>query len=400
MTSNWDQELPNLTLDNVRVHSSSLSEAWKDISTDYLVRSVLVMLNKAFDGMPFDYDSVRCTTKDLYDAIAATYGLDWIQDRRTGVTWFHPMELAYDHILTTRIQVTPDHFGLPMQSGVIEPLGSGDVSGITAKQWGSLFRNTFDYAVDVPADEYTIRDILNLCCVANPTKTFFVQVRNGGVFVTAVNLVSDELRTVPAGALHIWDMEIGQKRGNGAPTQWQVMSALAHPETKVRHAARNYLEAIIWNVQIKEWMGHLSSNEQAIWTCLGVNSVLVRSEGATHQASIEMMGRLATDDFLAECEPGLAVMTALDLARLTKDARALKTVAKRHFRADDLVGVISDVCRVAALSGYVRKVLQEKNADALVEALAPLARIVHSHNAGKLEFRLTDMNRQSKDNQV
>ena len=388
MALNWDQDLPNLTLENVRIQASSLAEAWKDVSTEYLVRSVLVVSDRALDDMPFDYESARCAVRDLYDAIATTYGLAWVQDERTGVAWFHPKELAYDRILATRVRVARDYLGLPMQSGILEPLGAGSVTGMTVKKWGSLFRNTFDYAVDVPAGEYAVRDILNLCCVANPTKTFLAKVRSDGVFVTAVNLVSDEERPVPVGALKLWDVNIGHKGGKGAPTQEQLMTALAHQEPEVRRAARNYLEAIIC-IPIDEWVDHGFSAEQALWTCLGVTSVLVRSEEATHRASIERMEQLATDDFLAECEPGLAVMTALDLARLTKDARALEVVKKRNLRANELAGVTSDACRVAALSGYVLKLLQEQSAENLIGVSTHLAAMVRSPNVGKLEFKIT-----------
>ncbi|MCZ7385148.1 MAG: hypothetical protein O8C63_10440 [Candidatus Methanoperedens sp.] len=388
MASIWDKDLTKLELDNVRIHQGSLADAWKALSTEYLVRSVLVASDRALERMPFDYESARCTVKDLYDALSATYGLAWVQDELTGVVWFYPAETAYDHILTTRVHVAWDQPGLPMQSGILESLGTGSAAGINVKQWGSLFRNTFNYAVDVPAGTYTVQDLLNMCCAANPTKTFFAQVRNGEVFVTAVNLVSDEVRSVPAGALHLWDVEIRQGRGKGAPTQEQVMAALAHHDPEVRRLARNYLEAIIWSVPVDEWVNRRNSTVQTLWTCIGVTSVLVRSEEATHQAAIETMERLATDDFLAECEPGLALITALELARLTRNARALEVVRKRNLGANELAGVVSDACRIIALSGYVRQALKAKGADAIVGVLKPLAAVVRLPIAGKLEFKL------------
>ncbi len=103
------------------------------------------------------------------------------------------------------------------------------------------------------------------------------------------------------------------------------------------------------------------------------------------------MERLATDEFLAECEPGLAVMTALDLARLTKGMRALDIIKKRKFVAHELTSVTSDACRVAALSAYVRKALEIKSADALLGVLKPLAAIVRSPTPGKLLARINEM---------
>lgn len=338
MASNWDQDLPYLQLDKVRIHASSLTEAWKDMSTKYLVRSVLVTSDWAMEEMPFDYETARCTVQDPYDAFAATYGLAWIQDGRTGIAWLHPTELAYDSILAVRVQVVRDHHGLPMQSGILEPLGANSTTDIIVKQWDSAFRNTFDFAVNVPAGAYTVRNILNLCCVANPTKTFIARVGDGGVFVTAVNIVPDQMHSVPGGVLHFWDVEMRQERGEGAPTAEQVMGMLAHQEAEVRCAARNYLEAIIWSAQVDEWVTRSASIEQLLWMCIGITSVLVRFEGVTHQVSIETMKQRATDDFLAECEPGLAVMTALNLTRLTKNTRAFEVVKKTKIQGKRACG--------------------------------------------------------------
>src|SRR5262249_37333476 len=157
------------------------------------------------------------------DAFAARYRLAWVQDERTRVAWFHPAGLAYDRILEARVQVVRDHLGLPMQSGILEPLGAKRTTGITVKQWGSVFQNTFNFAVDVPAGVHTVRDILNLCCVANPTKTFSVRVGDGGVFATAVNLVPDKMDSVPVGVLDFWDKEIRQGHPEDGPTAAQIM---------------------------------------------------------------------------------------------------------------------------------------------------------------------------------
>ena len=386
MASNWDHNLPKLALRDVSIQASSLNEAWQIISTEHLARSVLVAPDPALEARPFVYESAICTVKDVYDAVAATYSLDWIQDEQTGVAWFHPETAAHTRILTTKVHVDRDQFGLPMQSGILEPLEDSSAAGINVQRWDTLFQNTFNYALDVPAGVYAIRDLLNVCCLANPSKTFFVQPTDDLVFVTAVNLAADQVSSVPAGALAWWDVRVGQERGNRAPTQEQVMTALAASDPEVRHAARGYLEAIVWSVAADEWVLSDNSATKLLWTCIGITSVLVRSAEATHRASIETMERLATPDFLAQCEPGLAVMTALDLARLTKDERAWEIVARRNFKANELAGIASDACRVAALSGYVRKLLRKELARNLLASLRPLAALVQSFTAGKLEF--------------
>ena len=381
----WDHELPSLALNNVSVHAGSLTEAWKSLSTQYLLRSVLVVANEVSESRPFDYESVACTARDLYDAFANRYGLTWTQDERTGISWLHPLNLPYDHLLTARVHVAQGHLGLPMQSGILETLGTSRAAGITVKQWGSLFLNTFDYAVDVPTGVHTVRDLLNLCCVANPTKTFLARTNRDGVFVTAVNLVSDQAGSVPAGALRWWDLGIAQGRVQRAPTSEQVIAALADRKAEVRCAARNYLEAIIWSAPVDEWAARSVPTAQALWMCIGISSVLVRSEQATHWASIETMQQRGTNSFLAECEPGLAVMTSLELARLARNTRGLEVVTKRSVAAEEVAEVASDACRVAAVSPFVREALQISTAGVLLKLLPPLAEAVRSPTPWKLE---------------
>jgi hypothetical protein len=387
MRSSWDKDLPNITLENVDIRVSSLSEAWKSVSSKFLVRSVLVTSERALEKRPFEYESATCTARNIYDALATSYGLSWKQDELTGVVWFYPVGLPYEHILGTKVQTSYEQLGLPMQSGILEPLGKNSSTGINVKPWGSAFLNTFNYAVDIPAGVRTVRDILNLCCLANPAKTFSARMEQGDMFVTAVNLGSDEVHILPAGALHLWNVEVRQSRENGAPTKEQLITALADSDPEIRRAARNYLEALIWRIDVDELVALDTSTEEALWTCIGVTSILVRSEDATHRASIETMELLATDEFLAICEPGLAVLVALDLARLTKNERALEVVTERELRTSDLAPVVSDACRIAALSAYIRRVLKAKRAEGLVRALGPLARMVQSPAAGKLEFK-------------
>jgi hypothetical protein len=392
MAASWDRLLSGLHLNHVRIHANSLTEAWKALSTDHFLRSVLVVSGQVAEERPFEYQSAACAVQDLYQALAAVFELTWTQDEKTGVTWVHPLSLPYPQILASSIQAPHDQWGLPMQSGILQALEGDGASGVRVKHWGTLFLNTFDYPVDVPSGAYNVRELLNLCCLANPTKTFFVRVQDDQSFITAVNLVSDRKLPVPPGGLFLWDVEVGKQRRLEEPTTEQIIMALANPVAKVRYAARNYLEAGIWRADIDDWLSLGFSAGQILWTCIGITSILVRSEDAIHPASTEAMKRLATVELLAEDEPGLAVMTALDLARLTKEPKALEIVEKRNFTSATVAGITSDACRIAALSAYVREMLRAKTAQALLQALQPLAKMVQPVAPGKLrlDFRLLE----------
>jgi hypothetical protein len=387
MTSKWDQGLLNLTIDNAKIHAGSLLELWKEVSITYALRSVLVVSNTTVDKSPFHYEAENYKVGDLYNIIAAAYNLAWTQDRETGVAWFYPIEVNYSDILSIKIEVARHYLGLPMQSGILEILAV-NCPDITVKKWDTLFRNTFDYAVDIPSGSYTIRDILNVCCVANSTKTFFLDIRNNNTNVTAINLVSEGAYSPPAGALYLWQTEIENSNGNVIPTRKQLLVALSDKEFKTRRASRNYLESIIWSFELDDLVSHWFSIDQALWTCIGITSIIVRTEDATHQASIEIMKKLATDDFLNHCEIGLALIIALEITRLTSDGDAIKVIKERIPGMDELGEVISDACRIVAQSSYVREIIQKENINSLNKEPTVLTKILQLANAGKLEFKL------------
>ena len=71
------------------------------------------------------------------------------------------------------MKVNKDTLALPM----LNLLGSmaGNNTPLYLPLWGLsgvASENTNNYAVDLPAGIYTVRDILNLCCVANHAITF------------------------------------------------------------------------------------------------------------------------------------------------------------------------------------------------------------------------------------
>jgi hypothetical protein len=384
ITGTWDSELPGLRLENVRIHADSMTGAWRAVGTEHLVRSVLVYADPSPAGSLFVFESSRCSVGDVHAALAEHYRLERRQDDNTGVTWFWPMGRPVG-MLARRVRVPRDQPGLPMQSGVLEPLGAGRLAGVSTKSWGSAFRNTFDYAVDVPAGTYRIVDLLNLCCVANPTKTLAVHIGDEAL-LTAVNLSADSPPGPRAGALYYWDREVRRTRDSAGPTDDQFIGALADPDANVRRAARNYLDAVIERIDVEALVRRSTIVEDSLWTCIGAVSVLVRSVDATYLPAIDVMRRRATDDFLASGELGVATVTALDLVRLTGDRRALDVVMQRRLDPRALAPVASDVSRIAALSPLVRQALADPHHRAFVTAMAAVA----SLDPPTLEFELTE----------
>jgi len=375
----WDRELPSLEIENVELRADRLTAAWHAIGTAHLVRSVLANATASPDA-PFVFQSNRCTVADIYRALASNYGLDRLQDQ-TGVTWLR-RGAASTEALARRIRVPRDQPGLPMQSGILEPLGASAAS-LNVKSWGSAFLNTFDYAVDIPANTYQLDDVINLCCLANPSKTFAIYTSDGATVVSAVNLAAESTRPLRAGAALYWDREVRHTRRDAEPSDDDLVAALSHSDADVRAAARNYLEARIERVDVDALVRRADRVDDALWTCVGVTSVLVRSESATHTASIEVMQARATDEFMTLGDPGLATVAALDLMRLTRERHWLDIVSERRIDARALRAVVPDVCRVAALSPFVREALGDPRHQWLAGAIPGVG-------STKLEFQNVD----------
>src|SRR6202035_668358 len=158
-----------------------------------------------------------------------------------------------------------------------------------------------------------------------------------------------------AGAALLWDAEIRRPRSGGAASDDRLRSALADESPGVRRAARAYLEANLANVRLDELALESSAPATALWTSIGIAGTIARSDDATHRASIETLHRFATDDVLTRCEPGLALVTGLELARLAGETRALQIAARRVGASNApasaapasaaFMGVASDACR-------------------------------------------------------
>lgn len=358
MASVWDFALPAMQLNNVEVNAVSLRDAWKQISTDFLLRSILVVSDNSFTNTPFSFKAATCSGGELLDVLAASYrDFVWTQDSNTGVIWFHPRDLALLDILSPKVRIADEQLGVPMQTGILESL-SDDV--IRVQRGGTLFTNTFNYPVDLQAGEYSVRELLNKCCTANPNKTFYIQIfRNRKpqfTVISAVNLLSDKLTVPPPGILLFWTLEIG-KLSESIPTNEQIVAKLASTDPKIRWAARMYTQAMIWHFPFEELMNRSQSQEDALWVCLGAINAFVRSEEATYTDGIKKM-QTVSKDFFENGDPNLAVLVAVELTRLAKDVTALNIVSQRKLSPSALARIKSEITYSARVSSKVRDALR------------------------------------------
>ena len=222
-----------------------------------------------------------------------------------------------------------------------------------------IFTNTFNYPVDLPKGTHSVRRILNLCCAANPTKSFYIRLnsKRGFHVIRASNLTTDR-QAVPRGALCLWQLGIGKPRGD-EPQDAEIRAALAHHDPAIRHVARNYLQAVAWSVPLDQWVTKTEDSEIALWTAIGITSMMVRIEkGATHVATIDRLKReIGNEASFSGLSPELAVLTAFELARLANEPTGLDLVAKRDLSEHDFSGIRADLLRMVRSSGYLREKL-------------------------------------------
>jgi hypothetical protein len=358
--ADWDRALPSLELRGVTIAADSLEAAWKQLSTRHLARSILYVADAQATSGRFDFHADRCQVRDVLGALTKTYpGFIWEADPVTGVLWIHPKELAWDALLPKVLRLPRSYCAVPLQTGVLAPLGSIPGAHLAPVSWGTAFTNTFDVAVDLAKGDYPLRELLGHACKAHPTKTFLVRARGQQSEILAVNLASDELTAPPEGAVGWWGSHFGAPAG-GAPTAAELLEKLAAPSEAQRQAARAYLEAIVWQVDLDALVARLPSSPlQSTWAAIGVASVIARHPEATHRASIGVLesasGRLSS-------QPGgapAALLASLELARLTGDQRPLTGLPSSFLTREELASVIGDVMRIAHASPAVRTALLE-----------------------------------------
>jgi hypothetical protein len=365
MASAWDFALPTMQLNNVEINALSLQDAWKQISDDFLLRSVLVVYDNCLTNTPFSFKAAKCSGKDVLNAVTTSYhDFVWTQDSNTGVIWFHAKDLRLGNILSPKVRIANEDLGVPMQTGILEAIE--DVpNGIRVKRWGTAFTNTFNYPVDLQAGEYSVRDVLNTCCIANPSKTFYIQVyRNREpqfTVISAVNLSSHKSTAPRPGILLFWTLKIG-KLTESIPANEQIQAALANPDPRIRWAARMYSQAMALHVPFEELMNNSQSQEQALWVCLGAINAFVRSDEATYTDGIKKM-QTVNKDFFENGDPNLAVLVAVELARLANDVTALNIVSQRKLRPGALASIKSEINYSARVSSKVRNALRITGTD-------------------------------------
>ncbi|OJH42508.1 hypothetical protein [Cystobacter ferrugineus] len=355
----WDRSLPELRLRDVTLSAGSLQEAWQLLNTHHLVRSVLFVKAPAKTTGPFFFNTSHSKVRDVLNALVKAYpDFTWTADPQTGVLWIHPRALGFGELLSERLRIPRDACAVPLQTGVLLPLGAVPGLHIVPARWGSAFTNTFDTAVELPQGDYRLRDLLTLAIKPHPTKTLYIQSVRDHTRLSAVHIGSDKLTRPPEGALLWWWIHFAEL---GAPTRQELAAGLASSSPAERTASREYLEAIAWQLDLDALVREVpSSQTETLWTSIGVASVLVRHPAATHVASLNQLESLLPDKFSRP----LMLLARLERARLAGEKQLPASLSAVKLEGNELEPLLSELLRLAALSSGPARELLEKHRSA------------------------------------
>lgn len=329
VSPSWDASLPDLALQAVRIDGRSLEEAWQQLGTRHMVRSVLLVTDPAATRRDVHFSCGRCRARDVLDALVRPFpGYGWAADPATGVIWIRAKG-AHPAALGQRLSLPASQSGLSMQSAILAPLSAEPRLGLTLSAVrGVRAANTFDFPVDLPGGSLSVEGVLNAACRANPTKTFYVQASRADVDVTPVNLVSDGGEAAPEGLRHWWQVEIGGEGGTTVGAD-DLRRALSDASPRVRAAARGYLEGMAWRTDFDALVRGARGGAEGVWTAVGVASVLVRHPAATHLASLERLeAEVRSDAFWRSADTAMRQAAFETLTRLTATPEQWSVLAR------------------------------------------------------------------------
>jgi hypothetical protein len=396
--SKWDADLLNVTIHNVSIKSGRMQTAWEEISKQYLLRANFYMdAGSDSDTTTFEFKKELATGKELLEAFLAAFpAYTYTQNQESGVIWIHPKRINYEDILNQKIKIDRPAHQVPMYRDVYIPLLKlldpnvvdsydsrarigymGMIDPATGKPPIPI---SMFYDVDLPAGVYSAREILDFCCVANPSKAFVIRPVYGKkeplvIFLEGL-LVYNPLVPPRDEAVRFWELEIG-KPTNGIPGNEEVRAAMSdttNPEKRL--AASLYVEACD-NYSPAILIGNAAGSEQAVWTALEVESVEWRDAlwSDAHARffteiprSIPRMG----EDLKKIENPDLALLVSLQFMREKLDTSYLDDIVNKHtYTKEEIASIKPELVRAARSSEIVRDKLKEMKLN--VPELSPAA---------------------------
>jgi hypothetical protein len=375
--SSWDKNLLSMELGSVDVSARSLGDAWEDITSRYLVHANICM-----DGLPdsapepFEFHKERVTVRELLGALATTYPeFTYTQNPRTGIMWAHSRRVGYDDILKQKVNILRDSEYLPMYSGILEPLCKLLAPGLQQPFQAGLYFGMVDpgtgrpptpvfwlYDVNVAKGVLSVREILDLCCAADPTKAFIIRPNRGQtqwhiVYLNDLMLQSPLAPPRPP-ILKFWELEVGKPAGR-IPSYDEVVDAMSSSDPSKRRAACLYIRGALQNYSYPRFMQSAADSEKEVWTALGLQYATGRFADTNYFRAAQLTFPRLQGDLRGIRSPGLALLASLRLRSEGQDSSYLDGVCAEHkFTETETADILPELIRLARHSSAVRERLR------------------------------------------
>jgi hypothetical protein len=370
INSSWDKELLDIKLHNVRISADNMTAAWQEMGAKYLLRANFYMGDKwATNTASFYFRKNDTTEGELLQAFLVAYpAYTYTQDEETSVTWIYPKSIHYNEILHQMVKIDHPVCGASMYTDVLNSLcrvlsTNICIYGVGGLSYGSPMSNTYDYGVNLQPGNYTVKQILNYCCIFNLTKSFAVfPDPDGRLIIEPVNLYYGNPLASREAAVKFWWGELG-KPTNDIPSISEVIASMGDKSARRRWAARNYWEAAFAKYPLGIMFSKSKNPEYTVWTALGVGTVLFRGERGGQFIS-HLGSQFAT--ILANVQdPALALVLSLELAREKQDPSYLDDIINKHkYSEAEINSIKPDIYRLAHESKLALKKLKSMKVDA------------------------------------
>jgi hypothetical protein len=163
-------------------------------------------------------------------------------------------------------------------------------------------------------------------------------------------------------AVKYWDTEIGNAT-NVVPSGDEIGAALADPNPRIRAVACRYLELTPLSFDRRDLLKTNSSAElrKSLWAMLEVKSITFPPGSSFPMLSNRKVPWVmsAFTNNLAQVDPGLALLTSMELALEKKDTSIMDCVTGHEFTKAEIAVIKPDVYRIARASKLVRDKLLE-----------------------------------------
>ena len=359
--STWDKSLPSQVFHDVFLRTNRFVSVLRELSDSYLLRvNVYIDVDTYSDSTTFSLRRSSATGREIVEAILAAYPeYGYTQDTETGVIWIHPKRIKYTDILNQKVRIEHQAFQISAYTDVLRPLNDLLFPRIGVPSPGGYggIPSAWCYGVDLPAGVISVRQVLNLCCVANPTKAFEVGPPRpamlraspvGDVNITLRDLLYQNPLAPPrAAAVAFWEYEIGRTT-SGTPTIGEVVAAMSSYNPQRRWAARVFQEATQLNYPLPDILRISKSPEEAVWVVLGAMGTLFSGSDLDSFKHMERQFPRIAGDVRHVKDPRLALLVSLELAKEGSNSGHLDAIVSKHeYSESEIASIRSDIYRIA-----------------------------------------------------